>query len=85
MRRWPLVYQILLVNSMIVFIGAAFGTAITRALASQSGIALTALFAVLGLILSVFANYVLLRVALRPLHNLQSVAERVAWEGGNPF
>ncbi len=77
MRRWPLVYQILILNSAIVFFGATFGTAVTRMLASQSGVALTALFAVLGLFLSVFTNYVLLRVALRPLHGLQTVAELV--------
>jgi two-component system, NarL family, sensor histidine kinase UhpB len=77
MRRWPLVYQILLVNSAIVFLGATFGTAMTRTLASQSSAALTATFAALGLLLSVLANYMLLRVALRPLRGLQTVAELV--------
>jgi two-component system, NarL family, sensor histidine kinase UhpB len=78
LRRWPLAYQILIVNSAIVFLGAAGGTAITRQLATQSGTALTALFAALGLILSIVANYLLLRVALRPLLLLQTVAELVA-------
>lgn len=78
MRRWPLVYQILIVNSAIVFGGASVGTAMTRALATQSGTALTALFAVLGLVVSIVANYLLLRVALRPLLLLQTVAELVA-------
>ncbi len=78
MRRLPLVYQILIVNSAIVFLGAIAGTAITRQLASQSSVALTAFFAVLGLLLSVLANYLLLRVALKPLLVLQTVAELVA-------
>lgn len=78
MRRWPLLYQILAVNSAIVFIGAIGGTAVTRALAQQSSIALTVTFASLGLLLSIAANYVLLRVALRPLLVLQTVAELVA-------
>lgn len=78
MRRWPLLYQILIVNSAIVFIGAAAGTAITRTLAQQSSVALTVLFASLGLLLSIAANYVLLRFALRPLLVLQTVAELVA-------
>lgn len=78
MRRWPLLSQILIVNSAIVFLGASAGTAITRALASQSGTALTALFAALGLVLSIVANYLLLRVALKPLLILQTVAELVA-------
>jgi two-component system, NarL family, sensor histidine kinase UhpB len=78
MKRWPLLYQILAVNSAIVFLGAVGGTALTRALAGESGIALTVTFASLGLLLSVAANYVLLRVALRPLLVLQTVSQLVA-------
>ncbi|GAC1358640.1 MAG: hypothetical protein NVS4B8_16230 [Herpetosiphon sp.] len=78
MRRWPLVYQILVVNTSIVFLGAIAGTQITLALRSSSSLVLTIAFAVLGLILSVGANYVLLRVAFRPLTVLQTVAEQVA-------
>lgn len=78
MRRWPLLYQILAVNSAIVFLGATAGTAITRALAQQSGVALIMTFATLGLVLSIAANYFLLRLALRPLLVLQTVAELVA-------
>ncbi len=77
MRRWPLLYQILTANSAIVFLGAVGGTAITRSIAT-SGIALTMIFVTLGLLLSVAANYVLLRYALRPLLVLQTVAEMVA-------
>src|SRR3954466_3780144 len=77
-RRWSLVYQILLVNSLVVLLGATAGTALTRMLASQSSAALTVAFAALGLILSILANYLLLRVALRPLLILQTVAELVA-------
>jgi two-component system sensor histidine kinase UhpB len=78
MRRWPLLFQILAVNSAIVFLGAAAGTVITRRLAQQSEIPLTIMFATLGLLLSIAANYVLLRMALRPLLVLQTVAELVA-------
>jgi len=78
MRKWPLLYQILAVNSIIVFIGAAAGTAITRQLVAESGVALTAAFASLGLLLSIAANYVLLRFALRPLLILQTVSQLVA-------
>ncbi len=77
MRRWPLLYQILAVNSAIVFLGAVGGTAITRTIAASS-IALTVIFATLGLLLSIAANYVLLRVALRPLLVLQTVSQMVA-------
>lgn len=78
MRKWPLLYQILAVNSFIVFIGAVAGTAMTRSLVQQSSVALTVFFASLGMLLSIAANYVLLRVALRPLLVLQTVAELVA-------
>ncbi|MBA3944022.1 MAG: sensor histidine kinase [Herpetosiphonaceae bacterium] len=78
MRRWPLVYQILLVNTSIVFLGATAGTQITLALASSSSLVLTIGFAFLGLLLSIAANYFLLRFALRPLIVLQTVAELVA-------
>lgn len=78
MRRWPLLYRILLVNSAIVCLGATAGTAITRNLAQQSTLTLTIFFASLGLILSVVANYVLLRYTLRPLLSLQAVSQRVA-------
>ncbi len=78
MRRLPLLYQILAVNSAIVFLGAAAGTAITRELAQQSEIFLTVTFALLGLLLSIAANFVLLRFALLPLLVLQTVSELVA-------
>lgn len=78
MRKWPLQYQILVVNSTIVFLGAVAGTALTRSLAQQSQILLTILFASLGLFLSVAANYVLLRYTLKPLVVLQTVSEMVA-------
>lgn len=77
MRKWPLLYQILAVNSAIVFLGAIGGTAITRTIATSS-LTLTVIFASLGLLLSIAANYVLLRVALRPLLVLQTVSEMVA-------
>lgn len=78
MRRWPLLFQILIVNSAIVFLGAAAGTAITRALDQFPDLGLTIIFALLGLLLSIAANYVLLRIALKPLLVLQTVSELVA-------
>jgi two-component system, NarL family, sensor histidine kinase UhpB len=71
-------YQILAVNSAIVFIGAVGGTALTRSLANESPVVLTVGFASLGLLLSIAANYVLLRYTLRPLLVLQTVSEMVA-------
>ena len=65
MRRIPLIYQILIVNSAIVCLGAIAGTSITRRLANTEGITLTVIFAVIGVVLSVAVNYAMLRYALR--------------------
>lgn len=78
MRRWPLLYRILAVNSLIVCIGATAGTVITRSLAHAPTLELTIFFATLGLVLSIVANYALLRRALRPLLVLQAVSQLVA-------
>jgi two-component system sensor histidine kinase UhpB len=77
MRKWPLLYQILAVNSAIVFLGAIGGTAITRTIATSS-LTLTIVFATLGLVLSIATNYALLRFSLRPLLVLQTVSQLVA-------
>lgn len=77
MRRIPLIYQILIGNSAIVCLGAIAGTAITRRLATTEGLTLTVVFSLIGVVLSVAVNYAVLRVALRPLTNLQIAAERV--------
>ncbi|HEY1011359.1 MAG TPA: ATP-binding protein [Herpetosiphonaceae bacterium] len=77
MRRIPLLYQILIVNSAIVCLGATAGTWTTRQLSQTGSGQLTITFAFIGLVLSVGVNYALLRYALRPLTDLQATAERV--------
>ena len=63
----PIVEKILIANSVIILIGAVFGTYFTRRFAEQSGIALTAIFFACGVGITVLANYLVLRAALRPL------------------
>jgi two-component system, NarL family, sensor histidine kinase UhpB len=71
----PIIEKILVANSAIILIGAVFGTYITRRYAGQSGLALTAIFFVCGVGITVLANYLVLRAALRPLVELSKAME----------
>ena len=71
----PIVEKILVANSAIILIGAVFGTYFTRRFAGQSGIALTAMFFACGVGITVLANYLVLRAALRPLVELSRAME----------
>jgi two-component system sensor histidine kinase UhpB len=70
-----IVAKILIANSIIILIGAVFGTYFTRRFVGQSGIALTAIFFICGVGITVLANYLVLRAALRPLVELSRAME----------
>ena len=70
-----IIEKILIANSVIILIGAVFGTYFTRRYAGQSGIALTAIFFLCGVGITVLANYLVLRAALRPLVELSRAME----------
>ena len=71
----PIIEKILIANAVIILVGAVFGTYFARRFAEQSGIALTAIFFVCGVGITVLANYVVLRAALRPLVELSKAME----------
>ena len=71
----PIFTKILIANSIIILIGAIGGTYITRRLAQQSGMALTVSFFLVGVSITVLANYMVLRASFRPLVDLRSVME----------
>jgi two-component system sensor histidine kinase UhpB len=79
--RVPLLYKILLANSLIVAIGAVGGTVLTvwhvLTYPDDFHYELIALFAALGLALSFGVNYAVLRLALTPLHRLQTAVDGV--------
>ncbi len=81
LRRVPLLYKILIANAAIVTLGAIAGTAITLQHAARHPGAphygLMAEFAVAGIILSLAANFLVLRLVLRPLGNLQAAVDAV--------
>jgi two-component system sensor histidine kinase UhpB len=79
--RIPLLHKLLLANSLIVALGATGGTALTiwhvHAFPGDDHVTLIAALAAVGLTLSFLVNYVVLRLALRPLDRLQTAVDRV--------
>ncbi len=79
--RLSLFVKILVANSAIVALGATVGTYVTaehvRRSPAEPPYAMMALFAAVGLVLSVVLNALVLRTALRPLARLERTARRV--------
>lgn len=79
--RVPLLYKILVANSLIVALGAVAGTLLTvwhvSTYPDDPHIELIALFAGAGLGLSFIVNFAVLRLALTPLTRLQSGVDGV--------
>jgi two-component system sensor histidine kinase UhpB len=74
----PVFYRVLIANSLIIFVGATGGTWLASQLPSNS-YAPTGLiiFITVGWLVSVVMNFVLLRIAFRPLMDLGKVMHRV--------
>jgi len=75
----PVLYKVLLVNSLIIFIGATGGTWLAANL-NNSPYATPAslvMFIALGWLVSVALNFVMLQVTFRPLLHLEKVMSRV--------
>lgn len=77
----PLLWKVLLVNSLIVLVGATAGTLITAALARARpdvpAVEFLIVPALLGLALSIVLNLLALRAALTPLRRLQQTIDAV--------
>lgn len=78
LSRLPLLYRVLVVNSLIVVLGAVVGTGVTILAVHPDSAAfgpwLAAGFAVAGIALTLIANWYLLRSVFRPLGELEDVA-----------
>ncbi|HUY79778.1 MAG TPA: sensor histidine kinase [Ktedonobacterales bacterium] len=71
---WPLLYKVLLANSVVILLGATVGTYLATRLRGgndPSGLLALVGFVVAGLLVSVAINYALLKVALAPLAQLR--------------
>lgn len=81
LRSVPLLYKVLLANVAIVLLGATAGTYVTattyRGSDVPSRFALMLLFVSIGVLLSVAANFLVLRAAFQPLESLERLADAV--------
>lgn len=75
----PVLYKVLLANSLIIFVGATGGTWLATNLNNSPYATPTSLimFIAIGWLLSVALNFVLLQVAFHPLMHLGKVMNRV--------
>lgn len=78
--RVPIFYKIVLANAAIVVIGTILGTILTRATVETDPafpVAFVVLLATGGVLVTIFVNGLIVRVALRPLKMLEQTAARV--------
>ena len=73
----PTYTKILIANSLIVAVGAVFGTALVSLLEEQAELVGLALFAAAGILVSVLLNSVVVRLALRPMVSLARTAASI--------
>jgi two-component system sensor histidine kinase UhpB len=73
------IYQkIAIGNSLIIIIGAIGGTFLTRHLANKAAdISLILIFASIGILISVLANFWMLKSALRPFRELRNLVDHI--------
>ena len=78
LQRTPILYRIAIGNAFVIALGAIGGTLIVRHLADQAADWwLILLFMAVGTILSVLINFWIIKNALRPLRDLNSLVEQV--------
>lgn len=81
LRRLPLLARILLVNSLIVALGAVAGTVVVvwhvRSYPLDYHYELIGVFLLVGILLSGAVNYIALRLTLAPLDRIQSTVDAV--------
>lgn len=78
LRRTPILYRIAIGNAFVIALGAVGGTLIVRHLADQAADPwLILLFLAVGTFLSVVINFWIIKNAMRPLNDLNSLVEQV--------
>ncbi len=79
--RVPLLYKVLVANSLIVVLGAIFGTLITaeavRSYPDESAGLMVVIFALIGTSVSLAVNLIVLRAAFRPISALSRTVDEV--------
>lgn len=79
LRRLPLFYKMLIVNAVLIMLGAVIGVGIAIRLAGSPShpIYVLVLYGLTGIAISLLVNAIILRVALRPLELQKQVAFRI--------
>lgn len=79
----PISYRITVGNTLIIIMGAIGGTLITRHLASAAAdLWLILIFMALGISITIIVNFLIIRAALQPLHELSDLTARI--QSGEP-
>jgi two-component system, NarL family, sensor histidine kinase UhpB len=73
----PLLYRVLIANSVVILIGATVGTYLATMLQGDSRPYILVAFVLIGLLLSVVINWALLKFALYPLTHLRDTMRLV--------
>jgi two-component system, NarL family, sensor histidine kinase UhpB len=73
----PVLYRVLIVNSVVLVVGALMGTALTTELRGHNRSAVFITFVVAGILLSLVANFVLLKMAFDPIRRVRDTMRRV--------
>lgn len=73
----PLLYKVLFANSVVILMGATMGTYLATQLRGTSRPFVLVSFVLTGLLVSILINYVLLKLALYPLHRLRETMRQV--------
>ncbi len=82
--RVPIVYRLLIGNSLIIFLLVAAGTLLSREFTQVSTGVLIFTFSALGICLVFIMNYATIRISLRSLDDLRQTIDQVGHEPASP-
>jgi len=78
----PVLLKVLLANSVVILVGATLGTYLATRIHQPNGTAILVGFVTTGWLISVFINFILLKITFHPLTQLRETMKRV--QAGNP-
>lgn len=84
MLRVPIVYRLLIGNSLIILMLATAATLVIRYFPAVSTAVLILAFSLVGILLVFLLNYLTIRISLHSLQDLRQTIEQVGYERGSP-
>jgi two-component system sensor histidine kinase UhpB len=76
-RRRPLFQKVIIANTTLIVIGAAMGLYLEKKYYAEGAVGFVGLFVFSGLALSILINYVLVRLAFRPLDDVSEAMKAI--------